>query len=182
MPRQLTVVVIPDNQSGDTGQPGLQVHVARQEGVVVSGLRVSRIGETAVIWCMATAAARQRSGFGRRLLSAAIAAGGSRWLFANRRMGEASRARRVDSLKDAICECTGERFVEESKPTGPPEQDYRTSEHRDKLREFPAWSVVHHTQAYSHSASVGRRCTLTSCALCFLQNFTDSSQLTQTAG
>lgn len=55
-------------------QPGLRVYVARHEGEVVSGLRVSRIGETAVIWCMATAAGRQRNGFGRRVLSAAIAA------------------------------------------------------------------------------------------------------------
>jgi len=54
-------------------QPGLRVYVARHEGEVVSGLRVSRIGETAVIWCMATAAGRQRNGFGRRVLSAAIA-------------------------------------------------------------------------------------------------------------
>ena len=55
-------------------QPGLRVYVVRHEGLVVSGLRVSRIGETAVIWCMATAAAQQRRGFGRRVLSAAIAA------------------------------------------------------------------------------------------------------------
>lgn len=54
-------------------QPGLRVYVARHEGEVVSGLRVSRIGETAVIWCMATASGRQRNGFGRRVLSAAIA-------------------------------------------------------------------------------------------------------------
>ena len=55
-------------------QPGLRVYVARYEGSVVSGLRVSRIGEVAVIWCMATGVGSQRRGFGRRLLSTAIAA------------------------------------------------------------------------------------------------------------
>jgi len=48
--------------------------VVRHEGVVVSGLWVSRIGETAAIWYMATAVAQQRRGFGRQVLSAVISA------------------------------------------------------------------------------------------------------------
>lgn len=55
-------------------QPGLRVYVARHEGRVVSGLRISRIGEVAMIWCMATAVDQLRRGFGRRLLAAAISA------------------------------------------------------------------------------------------------------------
>ena len=48
---------------------------------------------------------------------------------ADRRMSEAGRARRVDSLRDAICDCTGERFVDESKPTDEAEKEFRNLVH-----------------------------------------------------
>ena len=52
--------------------PGLRVYVARQADSVVSSLRISRIGSTAVIWCMATSPELQRQGIGHQLLQAAI--------------------------------------------------------------------------------------------------------------
>lgn len=53
--------------------PGLQVYTAKQAGLIVSSLRISRIGKAAVIWCMATSTHLQRQGIGRQLLLSAIA-------------------------------------------------------------------------------------------------------------
>ncbi len=52
--------------------PGLRVYVAKQADSVVSSLRISRIGSTAVIWCMATSPDSQRQGIGPQLLQTAI--------------------------------------------------------------------------------------------------------------
>lgn len=52
--------------------PGLQVYVAKRADVVVSSLRISRLGSTAVIWCMATSPDLQRQGIGQQLLQTAI--------------------------------------------------------------------------------------------------------------
>jgi GNAT superfamily N-acetyltransferase len=53
--------------------PGLRVYVAYQSGRIVSSLRISRIGETAVLWCMATMSHLQRQGIGQQLLHSTIA-------------------------------------------------------------------------------------------------------------
>ena len=46
--------------------------MAKQADSVVSSLRISRIGSTAVIWCMATSPDSQRQGIGPQLLQTAI--------------------------------------------------------------------------------------------------------------
>lgn len=54
--------------------PGIDVFIARQEGDPVGAVTITYHGDTCGVWAMATDAARQRGGIGRRLLSSAMAA------------------------------------------------------------------------------------------------------------
>ena len=52
----------------------VRVYVAKRSNRVVCSLRISQVGQVAVLWCMATEPSFQRQGIGKRLLQFALSA------------------------------------------------------------------------------------------------------------